>query len=177
MKFSYDQCIKDHKLVEIYENEDEIDSFILGYIIQYDDYFILIQCIDKYGAFDGYLAIQIDKIYRIAQDSMYINDMLLILDDTVLNDKSKSKYKNTTIIASIINDCTSLLTIQLCSSGYNNINGFVVSNDLNTMTLKCYDDSGTFDGITTIDMNCITSIEFDSKNTRRIEKLKKAKKQ
>lgn len=162
--------INNKKITEIYINENETDRFVLGYILFCDDEWVLIKCINEYGEEDGYLVISKNDIYRLSNDSIYINDMQYIIDNKItfsclaINDNNVIEYALKQ---------SSLLAIRLFKSGFDNIYGFVKSKKENNICLECFDDHGNYDGKTCIDINSITSIEFESKKLSFIAKLMK----
>lgn len=79
---------KNKKLVSLYSNVENKDAFNVGFIVDYDSKFLLLNSISEYGKYDGILLIYIDDIFRIDIDSNYENKLLRLL-----NNKEITNYK------------------------------------------------------------------------------------
>lgn len=81
--------LKENNLVEIYIKDKE--GFIVGYIEEFDDKYIKVKKISKYGFNDGYIIFKIDDILRITYESNYLKNIEKLIIENNKDNILKSK--------------------------------------------------------------------------------------
>jgi hypothetical protein len=62
-----------NQLTDLYTSGIQIDDFCVGYVIDYDESFIVYQHVTKFGQEDGIHIVQIANLEKIETDTSYIN--------------------------------------------------------------------------------------------------------
>lgn len=164
---------KNKKLVSLYSNVENKDTFNVGFIVDYDSKFLLLNSISEYGKYDGILLIYIDDIFRIDIDSNYENKLLRLL-----NNKEITNYKFKKIgscIEKLFNyakENNSIISISFFDSDYkSDVIGKVKSYNTNLVEICCYDEYGKVDGISYINISEINYASLDSLDEKMITNL------
>lgn len=164
---------KNKKLVSLYSNVKNKDAFNVGFIVDYDSKFLLLNSISEYGKYDGILLIYIDDIFRIDIDSNYENKLLRLL-----NNKEITNYKFKKIgscIEKLFNyakENNSIISISFFDSDYkSDVIGKVKSYNTNLVEICCYDEYGKVDGISYINISEINYASLDSLDEKMITNL------
>lgn len=164
---------KNKKLVSLYSNVENKDAFNVGFIVDYDSKFLLLNSISEYGKYDGILLIYIDDIFRIDIDSNYENKLLRLL-----NNKEITNYKFKKIgscIEKLFNyakENNSIISISFFDSDYkSDVIGKVKSYNTNLVEICCYDEYGKVDGISYINISEINYASLDSLDEKMITNL------
>ena len=164
---------KNKKLVSLYSNVENKDAFNVGFIVDYDSKFLLLNSISEYGKNDGILLIYIDDIFRIDIDSNYENKLLRLL-----NNKEITNYKFKKIgscIEKLFNyakENNSIISISFFDSDYkSDVIGKVKSYNTNLVEICCYDEYGKVDGISYINISEINYASLDSLDEKMITNL------
>lgn len=164
---------KNKKLVSLYSNVESKDAFNVGFIVDYDSKFLLLNSISEYGKYDGILLIYIDDIFRIDIDSNYENKLLRLL-----NNKEITNYKFKKIgscIEKLFNyakENNSIISISFFDSDYkSDVIGKVKSYNTNLVEICCYDEYGKVDGISYINISEINYASLDSLDEKMITNL------
>lgn len=164
---------KSQKLVSLYSNIENKDAFNVGFIVDYDSEFILLNSISQYGKYDGILLIYIDDIFRIDTDSKYGNKLLKLLNnEEITNYEFKKVGSCIEKIFSYAKENDSIISISFFDSdNKSDIIGKVKSYDNNEVEICCYDEYGEIDGISYININEINYISLDSLDEKMITNL------
>lgn len=159
--------------MSLYSNVENKDAFNVGFIVDYDSKFLLLNSISEYGKYDGILLIYIDDIFRIDIDSNYENKLLRLL-----NNKEITNYKFKKIgscIEKLFNyakENNSIISISFFDSDYkSDVIGKVKSYNTNLVEICCYDEYGKVDGISYINISEINYASLDSLDEKMITNL------
>ncbi len=161
------------KLVSLYTNIENRDAFNVGFILDYDTEFLLLNSISTYGKCDGVLMIYIDEIFRIESDSIYNNKLLKLLNNDKLINYQFGKYNS--CIEKMFNyakDNDMIISLSFFDSdNRNDVIGKVMSFDNEQVKLSCYDEEGRKDGISIIKTSDINFASIDSEDEKMISFL------
>lgn len=169
------QLLDSGKFCEIYANPDNPEKFLVGYIVNMDDDFCLIVCIDFYGKYDGIVCLAHEQIFKVQTDTRYLNAIEVLMEyrkefDFIIN------YSGS-ILQSLMQEIEEkqrVCQIELFDSDDGRMFGTIDSIDLQSGIVKfaSLDEYGIIDGESYVDMSAISLIEVDSCDARRIEKLR-----
>lgn len=165
---------KNKDLCEIYSDTSNSDKFVVGYIVAYDEQFLIINQIDQYGYYDGMFCTLIRDIIRIQVKTIYLARILKLI-----------QYHNTNIQAVSFKDYSwdnlmefvkinhRICLIELCNSAIVDIVGYVKEYhpEENKAIILQMNDDGKTDGESEIDCGYISSLIYDSQDARKIEIL------
>ena len=71
MKKRLESYLNTDKLISVYTDTDDTSSFTLGFLIQVDDDFLLMNMVNKFGEEDGFSLVNLDDIFMYDDDKLY----------------------------------------------------------------------------------------------------------
>lgn len=164
---------KSKKLVSLYSNVENKDAFNVGFIVDYDSEFLLLNSISTYGKYDGILLIYIDDIFRIDIDSKYENKLLKLLSNgEIINYEFKRTGSCMEKILDYAKENDSIISISFFDSdNKSDVVGKVKSYNDNQIEISCYDEYGEADGISYINTDEVNYVSLDSLDEKMITDL------
>ncbi len=162
------KCSK--QLCAIYTDEESTNRFAVGYVISCDEYTIF-ELYDPYGHYDGIACFLTDFIYQVKTKTKY----LLAIEKLVKHYNEKSCY-NVDSVVDILNEIKQgkrICEIEFNNSGDNDISGVVNNFDDDIVEFTEIDEYGQQGGESTFKRSIISSLSFDSSDTRKLEILSK----
>ncbi len=161
-------------LCSVYDSDDNIDKFDVGFIIAVDDDFALMSGICPNGDNDGYYLKSVDSLYKIEVNSQY-NRKIEILHsgkDTVFNQISEYDPKNVFwSILKLLKKQQELCSFYLFDSDSSNVIGCIEEFDDNIVKISAYNEYGLLDGTVYIRIGDITGMSFKSSEEIKIGRL------
>lgn len=158
--------IKNKCLCEIY-TDDDLSTFCVGKIVCCDDVSLIAQCFNKYGEYDGYAIFYKDDIVKIARDTEYLKCISYFISDSAAVEEFEPKGLMIYTINALIQN-KSFAIISFCGE---KICGVIDSLQGNMISVTEYNEYGFCDGTSTLNLDNITCIEFDSRETKRVQAL------
>jgi len=167
---------KNKKLIAIYSDSINPDSFSVGYILYVDKTSYVLYEFSPYGKFDGYSCNLIEDIIKIEEDSIYLNSIKLLI-----------KYYNFKIKDIVIDESKPILfgflefnklSKNICSILCSNSDifepvGFVKKINKRNIELLQIDEEGRIDGLVNINLDNIERIVCKSNAEVKLEILYK----
>jgi hypothetical protein len=157
---------KMHKLVSVYVEIENTDSFLTGFINSLDDEGFIINHISPYGQYDGYIYIKIEDVYRLEVDSQYIKKIEKLMSVNYVKkhqkiniDAEKTLFLNFLIFAK---HYQKLISIELGDESFFSITGFIEKIEHNILKINQIDEEGKTDGVSFIKMFQINSCQCDT---------------
>lgn len=166
MKNSLGTLLKSKCLCEIY-TENNLSTFCVGKIVCCDDVSLIAQCFNKYGEYDGYAIFYKDDIVKVACDTEYLKCIAYFVGDSAVVEEFESKDLVLYTINTLIQN-KSFAIISFCGE---KICGVIDSLQDDMISVTEYNEYGFCDGTSTLNLDNITCIEFDSKETKRVQAL------
>lgn len=167
---------KNKELCEIYSDISNNDKFMVGYIIAYDEQFLIITQIDQYGKYDGFACILMRDVIRIQVKTSYLARILKLIQYQNTNLKTMS-FENCILdnIIEFVKKNSRVCLIELCNSAVVDIIGYIKEYNPkeNKAIVLLIDDDGKIDGESEIDCGYLSSLIYDSKDAKKIEILSK----
>ena len=167
--------ISNNEVLCIYCNTTDTNTFSAGVIQDFDEEFVLINHLTEDGDYDGYMLRRIEDIYLIEANNKYS------LSLRELHMQKEEKHKMIGNGLKSIKECLLkfsqknrlIVSVELCLSGFYDIQGFVTCIDSQFVTVQVIDNNGKEDGVAYIESESITKIVCDSEDERNLEKLYK----
>ncbi len=175
-------AIASGKLCEIYTDAANDELFSVGYFLAYDEDNVIFESFDPYGNNDGLWCIEINDIYRIKQDTKYLDNLKLLIDENgsrifksinLGNDLKKSFIE-------MIKKDNQICTIELGDDDFAEEVGFIkeldcTDKDYDYLVVSNVNESGALDGVSYIyyeDVHCIAYQNIETKKLQNLYKLK-----
>lgn len=169
------QILHNGKLCEIYADFNNIDKFMVGYIKDMDDDFCLILCVNFYGEFDGIVCLAHDQIFKVQTDTRYLKAIENLMEHRKEYDFSTNAQGSILqLFMQEVAEKKRVCRIELCESDAALMFCTIDNIDLQggIVNFTALDEYGIADGEAYADITAISLIEFDSLDTKRIEKLR-----
>lgn len=158
---------KQGKLVSIYTNRNDTCKFIVGYVIGVNKQDFILALITPDGEYDGFLLKEVDSIYKIVEDELYLGRLLKLV--SIKQTKVESIFKSNDLKNELLEFAQKhhkIVSIELINSGYDDCIGFVNSINETMCKVQVINESGIPDGISTIMKSDITQISYDDTDNR-----------
>ncbi len=160
---------KKNDFIAIYTDVDR-DSFGLGKVVEVDDNDIIIGSIDPSGLEDGLILYNISTICKIEKNTQYcakIQKLMQIKNTEFQTYKFEGKSILQELLALAQNN-KKFVEIELQNSHESNSFGIVELFDENICKIRQFDNYGEKDGIGILSIEDISSIKYDSLESRAI---------
>lgn len=165
--------MKNGELVALYSDENNTESFMVGYICRMKDNKIMILNVGIHGEYDGFTGIYADDIFRIETGSKYLNKIEL-LQNFNTDEFKYDEYED--IFCSLIKmGVDNGKIVAFANEAGEEIRGFVLDNS-EVLNIQEIDEYGEVDGENIIKIEDVCKITVDDVECRDIEKLYKLKK-
>lgn len=157
--------------VSLYTNINDTSHFLYGIILAVDENKIAVQLISPDGENDGIVAFDTEEVFRIELDGQYAEKMKKLsgnIQRVGFQLVENSIYLSVLYLAKQRNQ---IVSIELCSSGYDDVVGFVSGISEDDCCINQIDEYGFPDGCSYISLEDITQISCGGKTENRIYKL------
>lgn len=156
------------KLISIYDDIDDVNSFYLGFIIDIDDDFVLIDAVDTRGLEDGFKLIGLSDVFLIQNDIMYSEKMMKLFKLKNQEKDTIDVIKNNVFLSLLKKAYEESLLVEINED--ENYIGYVKEYKTG-LKIDVISEYGDDIGPTYIDSENINFIECKSRHLRDIELL------
>lgn len=170
-------CYNNKKLIGIYTDNINPNSFSVGYILYVDKNSYILYNISSYGKFDGYSCALIEDIIKIEEDSKYLNNLQRLINyynlditNEILIDDTKPIIYN---FINYIKSTNSICSILSYNSDIYDVVGLVKKYDKNSIEILQVDSNSYEDGIVKINLDNIERVVCSSNEEKKLEILYK----
>ena len=173
MKSKIKELLKCQKICAVYTDSDFVDKFAVGYFLQLDEKYFLMECIDEYGKNDVYFSSLIENIIKIEVDSEYL-DSIIKLSTYYKQKRCENLFFHNELLLNFIKYIfknKKLCTIEICNSGNNITVGFVKQIEAKYLDIEIISPYGKTDGTQTINIDDISHISCESMEETKISIL------
>lgn len=171
----FNKLCKEKTLCEIYTDAADTNTFGVGLILACDEEFYILNCVDKYGFYDGVTCALIADVYRISTDTVYLKEISKLADYNKVSLEDKTSYCDNLIIGFLnrIKNEKRICAIELCESDCDDVYGHITEVDSTQEIIKIatVDSHGQNDGITVIDIKSVSEVYYRTRYTERLEAL------
>lgn len=166
-------CLSEEgEIISLYSNED-FEQFCVGYILKINRNYILMQHISPNGKYDGYIFKKTSDIYRVGYDESYTKKVKKLYDQECCKHEDII-IDSEDILVSFLKKASErrwIVALELNQSGLYDVQGFVLEVDEENIVIQEISDDGKYDGITCLDLQCVTSGEGDTEDGQSIKLL------
>ena len=170
------QKLKDNgKICSIYNDRDDPNKFYVGYVLDCNDLYYLIESRNKYGFTDGIILYLVEKIFKIEIEDAYLKRI------ERLSKYHKQKHYpqincSDDLLTSLFEYAKSakkMCSVELDNDDSNGISGYIkkIDYDNDLVEIQTITDDGRENGISIIDLNSIVFISCDSADEHKLEHL------
>lgn len=160
-------------LIGLYDRHVTIDDFCVGYVIDFNDTFVVLQHVKKYGQKDGIHVKQITTLDKIETESDYLKACQLFLEDPELLPKQSSEKVKFSVSDDwqyhFLNDNScigELIAFDLRGEDFFNF-GFVIDFDQDTFIIHLVGQSGESQGTSVYHLIDVASFGLDTLECRK----------
>ena len=163
---------EEKKLVSVYTNVDDTDKFAAGYVVGVSEQEFILASVTSAGEYDGFLLKQVDSVYKISTDGLYIDKLLKLIS---LNKTQFSVcFDGGDLFRQILTFAQNnhaIVSLELMNSGYDDCVGFVESLDEGLCRMQEVNEFGEPDGVSVVKLSCITTMSCDDSDDRPLKLL------
>lgn len=155
---------KEKKIASFYTDESNTSKFAVGFVIDYNDDYFIIEMISPQGLYDGIILKETSSIFRINTDGMYENK-IMNLSKYYKTTSSDIVFKENDLIYELLSLAkikNHIVSLELLNSGFNDIQGYVEIIDNYSCIIKQITDYGELDGVGIVKFSDITEISCNS---------------
>lgn len=163
-------------LIGFYECGIE-NNFQVGYVIDFNEEFILYQHLNKFGVKDGIHTVKLSNLERIEKDTSYIRGIHILFEKNDLITKQTTNRAKLSLSATwqydFLNENSlvgELIAFQLDGSEFYNF-GFLIDFDLENIIVSLISESGENQGISVYHLVDIEAFGIDSLQCRKRKHL------
>lgn len=153
-------------LLEIYAQEDD-SKFDVGNLLQFDDEWLLIECFDNFGRFDGYMLLRTESVFKISYQTKYVKDLAKVLQSPPKPLQIGSVQ--TDLLQHLLTNLQNNGIVSVTLSNGNGMIGEILSIDESLVSIKVVLDNGKEDGVSLISCDMIGSIQFETVECKAIQ--------
>lgn len=164
---------QDKTIASFYMKREEPDKLRVGYVSELNDEHFITILINRFGEFDGYLLMKINRLFRIDQNGKYEKKIKALQE----NKNVKLRFLDfqsddfTTELLEYAKKNKLAVSVELNDSGMTDIQGFIEDVCDSKCRFKILDDYGCEDGNTTCLLSEFTEILCDSTDEALIKTL------
>ena len=169
------------QLIGLHDSNIGIDDFCVGYVIDFDDTFVVVQHITKYGVKDGIHIKQLSALERIETEGEYLKSCQILFKSPDLLPKQTIKNAAFSFSDSwqyhFFNENSSigeLIAFELSGEDFFNF-GFLIDFDEDHFIINLIGQSGEGQGTNIYHLNDIASFGLDTLECRKRKYLYKLK--
>jgi len=169
----FSKLYQSRELACFYNDYESNETFYVGYIVAFNKTEIAIQLISVDGADDEIIVINIDNIFRVETEGKYIEKIKKLIPFSQINDFSNALdeieiYKS---LLKFAYDKRGIVSIELNSSGFSDVVGFVEDINKDVCSINQIDEYGFDDGHSYIKIDDITEISYSRIKEKRLIRL------
>ena len=161
-----------HEIVCIYSDQNDLDSFLTGFLQEIDDEDFLLKSINPKGLYDGFVLKNLDSIVKIEAESAYIKRVKFLSEcRPVCHDNINIKGNLKLDLIEYAIEKNKAVSIELFHSGYHDVIGYPEELEGDLCKIHSITDDGEYDGYTFINIASITLLICDGVNEQKLDIL------
>lgn len=155
------------KLIQCHIDCGEPETFVVGILLAYDDEWFLMKDVSSYGEGNGFALYKKSDLVSVEVESDYLDKIAFLMrfNNTMWPDL---RVSDNSLLIQVIHLCYSggtVVGIETYASGFRDINGIIEGTDRNIVIIRQIDEYGRHDGVCWLDINSITRIFFNDKES------------
>jgi hypothetical protein len=160
---------KNRILLSVYEDKNDVEKFYVGYVVNVYSDTLLLFSLDEYGINDGYLLVRMEDIYKIEQNTSYLEKLTILANNEYNYFLKLDGEQGIAETMSFCKEKQILVTIKLIFDDI--IIGYVSEEDDERYLIKNVSKEGIMNGVCLIEYKDIQNVHFDGKEEKNILKL------
>lgn len=160
------KLVKKGTPVSLFSDREDVGCFGVGFLLQADDRWITLSCLDEEGRYCGLRVIATELVYNLQYDDSYTASVYRQWLFRVYNDGTKRPPADRTSCGLSLDDMLtlskkthSLLQFEFFDSGDWDTAGWLKDREGDALTLILADDKDVPDGMSVIDLGSVTRID------------------
>lgn len=153
-------------LLEIYAQEND-SKFDVGNLLDFDDEWLLIECFDNFGKFDGYMLIRRENVFKINYQTKYTKDLAKIIQ--IPTKPLQMVKSHTDLLHKVLTTLLNKGIVSVTLSNSNVIIGEILSIDDLLVSIQVFLDNGIEDGISLFSLDMVSSIQFETRECEAVQ--------
>ena len=152
-----------NKIISIYDNKEDTSGFYCGKLCGSNNKYTMLLHYSKLGLYGGYILLKTDNIYRIEYDGQYERRVENL--SSITTSQHNILVNPDDLMGTILNHAKKenlVILVELSNSDFDDVKGFVLSYDNETITVKCVNNYGYDDGISIFFIKDISVIKCDN---------------
>ncbi len=151
--------------LEVYSDEDT-SKFDVGRVLEFDEAWLFLQTVDRFGKFDGYALLNRESIYKLNYDTEYLR--ALRLSNTV--DESKRPLERNNLLEYVlIKNIKEKNVVSVTLVNGDALFGILTKATEAYLYIEIYTDNGRKDGVSIVLKEMIAAVQFEAQECRSIQ--------
>ncbi len=151
--------------VEVYSDEDT-SKFDVGRVLEFDENWLLLQTIDRFGKFDGYMLLKRESIYKLSYNTNYIRALRL---SNAADESSPPLERNNLFEHVLAKNIKKKNVVSATLVNGDTLLGILTKATENYLYIEIYMDNGQKDGVTIFLKEMISAVQFGIQECKRIQ--------
>lgn len=176
MKDFIKNCKDANKLIAVYTNKDNTEKFSVGYILEQIEEGLLIASYDSNGLQDRIILLNLNDIFMIETDSLYLKKMYKLINNFKFINSEKFVFKRNndfSLLYNLLNQCfeeKKLITIKSIF-GFD-VSGLITEQNDDVVIIQEISNYGEEDGLVCIKIEDIEKIGIDGQDEQKLSFLR-----
>lgn len=161
------------RIIQCHIDHSDPESFVVGKVICCDSDWFFMQDISSVGCWNGLALYQQCDVVSIESETEYLNRILLLISKRNEPVPYSPPISNN-ILESLLNyamHTNRIIGIELCKSGYRDINGIITKINKEIVCIDQIDEYGKDDGTSYVSIDTITRCYIDDAESKCLEIL------
>jgi len=166
---------KTEELCSIYSDGNNTDKFSVGYVMDIDETYYVMESIDPYGKTDGLFCKIIENIVFIEKETIYLEKIMKLNKFYKQQRYPKYELQKDPLLSLLkfAQKNSKVCSFELCESSKDNMVGIINEITDEFIEIECFNDYGKNDGTAIVELGKISSVSCDSSDEKVIEILSK----
>ena len=161
------------KIIQCHIDEGDPDTFVVGRVAYADDNWFLMKDILPGGYWNGFALYLQSDVVTIEESSEYLHRVLTLVRYRHQQEPKMFDISSHPLVEMLTyaENTKKIVGIEICCSGYRNVNGTVVKITDDTLVMRQLDEYGRADGESYISIDSITRCYLDDDESEILEIL------
>lgn len=169
--------LKKNKIIaSFYTNENDLSKFSVGYVVDFNDDYIVFALVSPEGLNDGFALKETSSIIRINIDGKYENKILKLLKYHKTTHENLI-FKDNNFVLEMLSFAKTkgyIVSLELLNSGFYDVQGYIEKIENDNCFVKQITEYGEVDGMSMVELRDISKISCNSSDEKILEILSSA---
>lgn len=167
---------EEQKLCALFQDKDDLDCCSVGYILEVQDGYCIIESLDDDGTFRCFEFNEVESIFQVKTDSRYIQSIQKMMQIKGYQRQKADFFKGENIFFQSLNYLKQnkiIASLELHNSYRMDITGYITDFDEDVVSMQNVNDYGEFNGNAYVDLKSVSGLTFGSVFENTIDSLHK----